>query len=94
MPSPFTFVLAMLRTALLAPDGVTGAEYAADLLTPAERAWLAAHRRIVLAVELPSSYTYGPGDYASLPSGQSHSIFPGRQVSNNYPYRNNLNWRG
>ena len=39
-------------------------------------------------------HTYGPGDYPNLPSGQSHSISSGRQVSNNYPYRNNPNWNG
>ncbi len=37
-------------------------------------------------------HTYGPGDYPNLPSGQSHSISSGRQVSNNYPYRNNPKW--
>ena len=37
-------------------------------------------------------HTYGPGDYPNLPSGQSHSISSGRQVSNNYPYRSNPNW--
>jgi len=37
-------------------------------------------------------HTYGPGDYPNLPSGQNHSISSGRQVSNNYPYRNNANW--
>jgi hypothetical protein len=39
-------------------------------------------------------HTYGPGDYASLPSGQNHSISSGRRVSSNYPYRNNPNWNG
>jgi hypothetical protein len=37
-------------------------------------------------------HTYGPGDYAGLPSGQSQSISSGRRVSSNYPYRNNPNW--
>ena len=39
-------------------------------------------------------HTYGPGDYPNLPSGQSHSISSGRQVSNNYPYRNSPRWNG
>ena len=37
-------------------------------------------------------HTYGPGDYPSLPSGQSHSISSGRRVSGNYPYRDNPTW--
>jgi len=37
-------------------------------------------------------HTYGPGDYAMLPSGQNHSISSGRRVSSNYPYRNNPSW--
>jgi len=37
-------------------------------------------------------HTYGPGDYPTLPSGQSHSISSGRRVSGNYPYRNNPDW--
>lgn len=39
-----------------------------------------------------SCHTYGPGDYPTLPSGQSHAISSGRRVSGNYPYRNNPNW--
>ena len=39
-------------------------------------------------------HTYGPGDYATLPTGQNHSISSGRRVSSNYPYRNNPNWNG
>mgnify|MGYP000116620858 CR=1 FL=1 len=38
--------------------------------------------------------TYGPGDYASLPGGQNHSISSGRRISSNYPYRNGPNWNG
>jgi Beta/Gamma crystallin len=37
-------------------------------------------------------HTYGPGDYPSLPGGQSHSISSGRRISANYPYRSNPNW--
>ena len=33
-----------------------------------------------------------PRRFPMLPSGQSHSISSGRQVSNNYPYRNNPKW--
>ncbi len=39
-------------------------------------------------------HTYGPGDYANLPSGQDHRISSGRRISGNYPYRNNANWGG
>lgn len=39
-------------------------------------------------------HTYGPGDYPSLPDGQSHTISSGRRISGNYPYRNNPNWSG
>jgi hypothetical protein len=39
-------------------------------------------------------HTYGPGDYPSLPGGQSHSISSGRRISGNYPYRSTPNWSG
>lgn len=39
-------------------------------------------------------HTYGPGDYASLPGGQNHSISSGRRISSNYPYRSSPNWGG
>ncbi len=37
-------------------------------------------------------HTYGPGDYASLPSGQKASISSGRRISANYPYQSSPNW--
>ena len=36
--------------------------------------------------------TFGPGDYPSLPGGFNHQISSGRQVSKDYPYRQNPNW--
>lgn len=37
-------------------------------------------------------HTYGPGDYASLPGGQNHSISSGRRISSSYPYRSSPQW--
>jgi hypothetical protein len=38
--------------------------------------------------------TFGPGDYPTLPPGLNNRISSGRQISRDYPYRNNPNWSG
>jgi hypothetical protein len=37
--------------------------------------------------------TFGPGDHRSLPNGMNDRISSGRRVSNDYPYRQDPNWR-
>lgn len=37
--------------------------------------------------------TFGPGEYASLPSGLNNMISSGRRISDDYPYRENPNWQ-
>ncbi len=36
--------------------------------------------------------TFGPGDYPALPPGLENRISSGRQISRDYPYRQNPNW--
>lgn len=37
--------------------------------------------------------TFGPGDYASLPSGLDNRISSGRRIANDYPYSQNPTWQ-
>jgi hypothetical protein len=37
--------------------------------------------------------TFGPGDYASLPSGLNNTISSGRRISDDYPYSQNPTWQ-
>lgn len=37
--------------------------------------------------------TFGPGDYASLPSGLDERISSGRRISDEYPYSQKPNWQ-
>ncbi|MEO8303124.1 MAG: beta/gamma crystallin-related protein [Betaproteobacteria bacterium] len=37
--------------------------------------------------------TFGPGDYAQLPSDLDNRISSGRRISNDYPYAGSPNWR-
>jgi Beta/Gamma crystallin len=37
--------------------------------------------------------TFGPGEYASLPSGLNNMISSGRRISDDYPYNQNPTWQ-